>query len=130
VAAFIAANIAKAEPMRTGWLSMRVGAIALIMPFAFVYSPDLLLKGPWYGTIWVVAMSAAGGVLFTAAAAGYFYRTLSARWRLSVLLAAICCFWPYRIPDGYGIAVNALGLAVLFLLLLSRRAEAARPVNP
>ncbi len=130
VAAFIAANIAGADPMRTGWLSMRVGAIAMIMPFAFVYSPDLLLKGPWYGTVWVAAMTALGGVFFTAAAVGYLYRNLTAAWRLGFLAASVCCFWPYKIPDGVGIAANATGLAIAVLFAVTARVRPAATLNP
>jgi TRAP transporter 4TM/12TM fusion protein len=45
VAAFAAASIAKTDPFRTGFESMRFGWVAYIVPFLFVYSPTLILVG-------------------------------------------------------------------------------------
>ena len=45
VAAFVAANLAGADPNRTGWVAMAFGWTIFVIPFLFVYSGTLLLKG-------------------------------------------------------------------------------------
>ena len=45
IAAFAAASVAKADPMRTGFAATRFGWTAFIVPVLFVYSPSLLLIG-------------------------------------------------------------------------------------
>jgi len=45
VGSFLAASIAGAHPMKTGWQSMRLGIVIYIIPFFFVYQPVLILQG-------------------------------------------------------------------------------------
>ena len=45
IGAFAAANLADAEPMRTGYVSMAFGWTAFLVPFLFVYSDALLMRG-------------------------------------------------------------------------------------
>jgi len=45
VSAFAAAAIAQADPMRTGFAALKYGATLVLVPFSFVYLPELLLQG-------------------------------------------------------------------------------------
>ena len=45
VAAFVAANLAGADPNKTGWMAMAFGWTIFVIPFLFVFSGTLLLKG-------------------------------------------------------------------------------------
>ena len=45
LAAFAAASVAKAQPMRTGLEAMKIGAVIYFVPFFFVMNPDLVLQG-------------------------------------------------------------------------------------
>ena len=45
IAAFAAATLAGANPMRTGFAAVRFGWLAYLIPFLFIASPALLLKG-------------------------------------------------------------------------------------
>lgn len=47
LASFTAAGISGASPTKTGWTSFRIGLVAFIVPFIFVYQPVMLL----YGTV-------------------------------------------------------------------------------
>jgi TRAP transporter 4TM/12TM fusion protein len=48
-AALVAAGIAKASVMRTGWESMKLGICFLTLPLSFLNYPDLIIMGP--GTV-------------------------------------------------------------------------------
>jgi TRAP-type uncharacterized transport system fused permease subunit len=50
LAAFAAAGIARSEPMRTGLTAFRLSMGKALVPFAFVYTPALLLVGFSWGT--------------------------------------------------------------------------------
>ncbi len=126
MAAFVAANIVNADPMKTGWISMRIGAIAFVVPFVFVYSPELLMKGSVPGIVWVTATTVVGGALFIAALIGFLYRDIGPGWRVAMFAAAVACFFPYAMLGGFGIAINTAGLAVVaaYALLQWRRGRA------
>jgi TRAP-type uncharacterized transport system fused permease subunit len=63
---FAAAAIAGSPPMATAWQAMRLGAVLFIVPFMFVYSPALLMIGPW-PQILLAALTAGLGVFCLAA---------------------------------------------------------------
>lgn len=44
LAAFTGAGIAGANPNQVGWTAVRLGAAAFIVPFMFVYAPELLMQ--------------------------------------------------------------------------------------
>lgn len=45
VGSFLAASIAEANPIKTAWQSMRLGVVIYVIPFFFVYQPELILQG-------------------------------------------------------------------------------------
>ncbi|MDH4188807.1 MAG: TRAP transporter fused permease subunit, partial [Betaproteobacteria bacterium] len=76
IGAFAAANLADADPMRTGFTAMALGWTVFVLPFLFVFSGTLLMKGePWL--IALDFVTAVGGVwLISAATMGYSIRQL------------------------------------------------------
>ncbi|MFN3659445.1 MAG: TRAP transporter permease [Pseudolabrys sp.] len=86
IAAFAAAAIAGAEPMRTGFTAVRFGWTAFIIPFLFVASPNLLLRGEPLD-IAVALLTAVFGVwLVSAGMAGYVISRIG--WGMRGLLIA------------------------------------------
>jgi TRAP transporter 4TM/12TM fusion protein len=45
LASFTAAGISGANPSATGWTSFRIGLVAFIVPFIFIYQPVMLMYG-------------------------------------------------------------------------------------
>ena len=85
LASFTAAAIAGSDPMRTSWLSMRLGFAAYIVPFFMVYNPALIMQGSW-SAILLSAATASLGVAAVAAALEGAWLTLMRPWE-RVLLA-------------------------------------------
>ena len=81
MAAFAAAAIAKADAMKTGFAAVKFGWIAYVIPFLFVYSPTLILKGEPLEVGIAIATACLGVWLISAALAGYFSTRLSAPMR-------------------------------------------------
>tara|TARA_R110002020_G_scaffold26460_31_gene85576 strand:- start:108 stop:2060 length:1953 start_codon:yes stop_codon:yes gene_type:complete len=124
-AAFAAANIADASPMRTGWTAMRFGWVAYIVPFVFIYSPSLLMQGDLLHIVVSSATAAMGVTYVSAAMMGYFRSALTPAKRVVAVLVGACLLVPSdALP--FGVALNVVTLAIAVLLMA---AEARRPAE-
>ncbi|MDD2382926.1 MAG: TRAP transporter fused permease subunit [Sulfurospirillaceae bacterium] len=74
LAAFAAAGIAESSPMKTGFMSWKLGKGLYIMPFLFAYSP--LITGSWYDRFEVFGFALIGLIAFAATVEGYWDRKL------------------------------------------------------
>lgn len=106
--AFVAAGIAGANPMRTGWLATKLGIGALLVPIAMMYNPALVGIGDGWiiATTFVVALvgMASLGVAFI----GYLNGSLNWPKRIAFGVAGLLVFvpiWPLRISTIIGIAI-------------------------
>lgn len=73
LAAFAAAGIARSEPMRTGMTAFRLSMGKALIPFAFVYSPVLLLINfNWPDFLHALTATLVALIGLSAAYAGYF----------------------------------------------------------
>jgi len=87
VCAYAAAGIAGGDALKTGLWAVRLGIVGFVLPFLWVYNPELLLSGKGvFETIWVVLNCALAVVAFAAANIGFLRRPL-ALWERSLLLA-------------------------------------------
>jgi TRAP transporter 4TM/12TM fusion protein len=76
LATYTAAAIAKADFWKTGWTGMRLGVVAYVVPFVFVFHPALIGHGT-LGEILVTMLTASiGVVLLGIGCAGYLFRPL------------------------------------------------------
>lgn len=85
LAAFAAAGIARSEPMRTGTTAFRLSMGKALVPFAFVYSPVLLMQNFQWPNFLVAATCALVAVMGLGAAyTGYLGRPIG-RWAFWLL---------------------------------------------
>jgi TRAP transporter 4TM/12TM fusion protein len=83
IAAFTAAKLANAPPMSTGFVAVRFGWPAYVVPFLFVMAPNLIMQGSFID-ICLAFLTAIGGIwLASAGLTGYLFSFLS--WRLRVI---------------------------------------------
>jgi len=130
-AAYVAAAIAGSPSMATGWTSMRFGWSAYIVPFLFVYSPAILLKGS-VADIVIVTLTSLGGIwLICAAMTGYFTRALPLPVRLLFTAGGVMMMLPHQ-ASTLMLWVNVAGVALGLLLILEemRRPKEAAYVRP
>lgn len=118
LATYTAASIAGADHLKTALHAMRLGAIAYVVPFIFVFSPALLLKGPPLTIALAIVTAIAGAVVFGIAFTGFLFRNLG--WGVRLLLAAGAV--ALLIPPGGAIAmsweINLAGAAVVAALIV------------
>jgi TRAP-type uncharacterized transport system fused permease subunit len=110
-AAFVAATIAKTDPMDAGWLAMRFGWASYIVPFLFVYSPALLLRSSATEIIAVVVLSMTGIWFMCAAMTGYAVRVIKWPTRAAFILAGVLLLMPFQ-ASVVNAWLNAAGLAL------------------
>jgi len=116
LAAYAAANIAQCDPDKAGWMGMRIGWAAYLVPFLFVYDPPLLMQGTLAQILWAVLTNALGLWCGTIAVVGYYVSRVAPWQRVLFLAAALALLFPAAKVDGV-LAVNLAGLAAAALLL-------------
>jgi len=105
VAVYPAAMLANSDVMRTGLTAVKLGIVAYIVPFLFVYNSGLLLKGN-PGEIALAIITTAVGFSFLAVAIqGYLFRKLPVLNRISFSIGAILLLWNNWISEIIGIAI-------------------------
>jgi TRAP-type uncharacterized transport system fused permease subunit len=110
VAAYAAAPLAEANPLAIAAGACRFALAAFIVPFFFVYGPELLLVGSVVDIVVAAVTAVVGVILLAAAAEGYWRGSL--RWwsRLIAAAAGLCFIAP-------SIAAAAVGLALALVAL-------------
>jgi TRAP-type uncharacterized transport system fused permease subunit len=95
-AAFVAATIAKTDPMAAGWTAMRFGWASYIVPFLFVYSPALIMRAS-FGTIVLVMVLSLTGIWFVCAGfTGYALRVMPLGIRVAFVVAGLLLLMPFQ----------------------------------
>ncbi|TGD09198.1 TRAP transporter permease [Brevibacterium sp. S111] len=115
LAAFAAAGLSGGSPMRTGFVAMRLALGGLIVPFVFVYQPELLmLDGTAADTVRAAVILLIGVALLAVAAEGHLFVPLPIWLRIVLALGAIGLVTPDYVLDLIGAvaALAAIGVAM------------------
>ncbi|MEP6997759.1 MAG: TRAP transporter permease [Betaproteobacteria bacterium] len=89
LAAFAAASIAKASPMKIGWKATHIAIAGFVIPYMAVYDPSLMLQGgTLLDTAYVVFKAVIAILLWGAASIGYLRARLNWTERIFVTVAA------------------------------------------
>ncbi len=115
IAAFVAANLAGAEPNRTGWVAMAFGWTLFVIPFLFVFSTTLLMKGDPGSIALDFALACVGVWFISAAMMGYAVRPMTLFERTYYALIGVCTFMP-SVAFGMGRWINLAGVVAGLLL--------------
>lgn len=116
IAAFAAAALAESNPMKTAVTAFGIGIAGLIVPFAFVYKPELLLDGNPIEILLAVITSIIGVIGLAASIQGWVRTKVALMWRIILFLAAIGSL--SNSPSAY---ISGTVLIVFYLLLVQRR---------
>jgi TRAP transporter 4TM/12TM fusion protein len=131
LAVFAAAGLAKANMWRSGFAAMRVAAPAYIVPFMFVYEPQLLLivtdwGKEWPYVFWAVISASIGVVCLAGSLFGWLLG-YALMWHRAVLfVAALCLIKPGLYSDAVGLGLLAVVAAGQFVSQRNARGRVAR----
>lgn len=125
LAAFAAAGVSGGEPIRTGVISAKLAIAAFIIPYMFVFSPELLMiDASFLEIIWVVLTALCGMIAIGAGMVGYWYRKVHWLERIIAVIAGLMMMYPESMSDVIGIAIFA-GLIVLQIFYKNNKNQPA-----
>lgn len=114
IASYAAAGLADAPPFRTAWLACRLALAGFIVPWMFVFSPQLLFRGPWQEVALAFISANIGIVALAASLEGYLLRPANAVERALLLVTALLLIKP-------GLETDLVGLGLLGIVLVAQR---------
>lgn len=112
VAAYAASSIAEDNPLLIAALAVKFAIAAFIVPFAFVYSTELLMFGSWYSILMALATAAVGVIMVAAAVEGFFRTVLPGYVRLMVGTGGLCLIAHDTTATFVGLGLSAAGLGI------------------
>ena len=132
IGAFFAAKLAEADQMRTGFVAMRFGWSAFVVPFLFIYSPSLLFEGNPLTLLQDIVTAVAGVWLVSASLVGYLFRPLAPVQRSLIAVGGLLLLIPLgAFPAAYW--TDVVGLLVAGLVVareyMHRRVGVASPAE-
>jgi len=125
LAAFAGAGISGGDPMKTGFLSLKLALAGFIVPFMFIYNPTMLMIDPTdlavtakdfplppvVDIITVVVTSITGVIALSSALEGYFRGGMNTVTRVILTIGALLLIYPEMVTGIIG-GVIVLGIAV------------------
>ncbi len=121
IGAYAGAAIAGSDPMKTGYAAWRLGLIAFIVPYFFVYNPALLLKGSTVELVLAISTALLGTICFGMMIEGYLYTQggINLIERILLGLGGLTLIKPGYTSDFIGLGL--LGAAFLFKYIRNLR---------
>jgi TRAP-type uncharacterized transport system fused permease subunit len=111
LAAFAAAGVSGGDPMKTGYAAVKLALAGFIVPFMFVYSPEIMLiDTTLFEGIRGVIGACLGVLLIGVAVEGYLFTRIPWLLRVVAMSGAFCLI------DG-GVYSDMLGLAGLVVVV-------------
>jgi TRAP transporter 4TM/12TM fusion protein len=122
VAAYAAASIAEDNPLAIAGNAVRLALAAFVVPFTFVFGPELLWIGPWWQTAITFTTAAIGLILIATALEGHRPVCASLWARIIMGGAGLCMMAPFMKATVTGLGIAAI---VIVLNRFALRREAA-----
>jgi TRAP transporter 4TM/12TM fusion protein len=112
LAAFAAAGIAGSGMMQTGLAACRIGIAAFLIPYLFVYSPAILMKGTFREIAVAFVTSVLGVLCLAGGVQGWLVVRTTRMERVLLVLAAGLLIKPGIVTDVAGFGLFAAVLAI------------------
>ncbi len=126
LAAYAAASLAKTDPMKVGWQAIRLGYVALIVPFIFIYKPALLLieSGSLLTSIWQIITAFIAVYAVSLGLEGFMKKPMHWAVRILLIVSGLALLAPTgSFIDIFGLM--AIALTLLFHLKYKRTSQSA-----
>jgi TRAP-type uncharacterized transport system fused permease subunit len=126
--AFIAAGIAGANPMKTAWLSLRLGIVLVFIPFFFVLQPALLIiNQPWYNVLIHFSLALTGIWLLASGLEQYMVGLGRLNWwsRPFLMIGGFLIAFPQWTLTIIGFVLCTIGIAIARYIIKTGRLKEA-----
>lgn len=120
LASYAGAGISGASPNKVGWTAVRIGLLGFIIPYMFVYSPQLMMmKGSWFEILWAFISACIGCYALGGSMQGYYSTKLKMYERAILLAGSLCMI-------KSGLLTDAIGFGLLVLVFVAQKARAKK----
>jgi len=115
IAAYTGANIAKANPMETGFIAWRLSLVGFIIPYLMIFNPEIIFQTQSYLKVFLIFLFSLAGILSLSAFIHKFLiKPCSLSNQIMLFFIAAALFYPLYL-------IKAMGLAGLIVLLLIQK---------
>jgi TRAP transporter 4TM/12TM fusion protein len=104
--AYVAAGIAGGDPLKTGIVAIKLGLVVFLLPYAFVYSPTLLLIGEPLPVAIHVVSAILGITTWAFGIEGFMTRRLNMYKRAIFFISGAMLIWPLPIISLAGLLIG------------------------
>jgi len=125
LAAYAGAGIAGANPTKTGFTAFWLGMGGYLIPFMFVFGPELMLIGTFPKISWTIITAIVGIILLSAGVQRYLLLKANIVEMILLFGAALLLIKPGLLTDSIGFA---LGVLVLFSQIIRRKNQLKKKV--
>ena len=110
LAAFAAASISRASPMRTGIKATQIAIAGFAVPFIAIYDPSLMLQGSyaWTGVVYVAFKALTAIILWGGTVVGFLRGPMHLGERILAFVAAALLVAAIPLTDEIGFALAAV----------------------
>lgn len=116
LASYTAAGISGGSPSKVGWTGFRLTLTGFIIPYMFVYSPQLLLQNVEFPSIIITIVTAIIGVFLLAISGeGYLLIPMTFYERILFFIAAFLTIFPGLKTDMIGISCIAVAGTIHYM---------------
>jgi len=109
VAVYAAVSIAGGDWWRMGWIATALCLPAFLIPYMFIFNPELLMQGDPLATVWICLTASIGILFISAALFGYLRKPTSILERLLFAAGGLLLFIPGIFTDILGAVLVASG---------------------
>lgn len=104
--AYVAAGIAGGDPLKTGIMAIKLGLVVFLLPYAFVYSPTLLLIGEPLPVAIHVVSAMLGITTWAFGIEGFMTRKLNMYKRAVFFISGAMLIWPLPMVSLAGLLIG------------------------
>jgi len=120
---FLAASMAGAPPMKTAFVSMRLGVVIYFIPFFFIYEPSMVFVGSLLDSVIHISTALAGIFILSSAFEGYMIGLGVLNWTMRIPLIILGLF--VAVPNALFVIVGLCGVFVFvgayYIVLLRKK---------
>lgn len=123
LSSYAGAAIAGANPNTVGFVAFRFGILAFIVPYMFVYSPQLLMEGAALEVLYGMFTGLVGVVGIAVAMQGFWKTKCTLIERAAALVGGMLMVVYGTVTDFIGLALLAAVFAIQFMRVKKQKAE-------
>jgi len=125
LAVYSASGIAKSNPIKSGFIAVRLGIVTFLIPFVMIFNPEIIGRGDLMDILLAVSTAIVGIFMIASALEGYMIGSgviSSMVLRMVLTLGGLALFVP-------GIYTDIIGIGILVIVFLTNRKLNSAPIE-